>query len=161
MTFEVRNAVRTDGPQLVALVRGLNEHQGDPTGHFDAATLERDVFGPEAYVGAIVADSGSKLIGYAFFHDAYDSGHAQRGFYLLDIYVAADARRHGVGRALVAGVAKRARSEGRPFLWWVSRDWNDEARKFYATLGVKTKEVVVAQALTFSEFVTLANEGDA
>jgi GNAT superfamily N-acetyltransferase len=156
--LRIREAVPADGAALAALVRALNAHQGDPSDHFNEATLERDVFGPARCLGAIVAEDGSGLVGYAFFHDGYESAYAARGVYLCDVYVAKDARRNGVGRALVAAVAKRAKARGRTFLWWVSRGWNEEARKFYASLGV-ADEPVMAHALTFSAFDTLASEG--
>lgn len=164
IAFRIREAAPNDGAALAALVRALNRHQGDPSDHFDAAALERDVFGPDACLGALVAEDASAgdaggLIGYVFFHDGYESAYAARGVYLCDLYVANEARRNGIGRALVAAVAKRAKARGRTFLWWVSRGFNAEARKFYASLGV-ANEPVVAHALTFSAFDTLASEGN-
>lgn len=53
----------------------------------------------------------------------------------------------------------RAKARGRTFLWRVSRGWNEEAQKFYASLGA-TNEPVMAHALTFSAFDTLASDGD-
>lgn len=164
ITFRIREAAPNDSAALAALVRALNQHQGDPSDHFNETTLERDVFGPDACLGAIVAvdasavDAGG-LIGYAFFHDGYESAYAARGAYLCDLYVVNEARRNGAGRALVAAVAKRAKARGRTFLWWVSRGWNEGAQKFYASLGA-TNEPVMAHALTFSAFDTLASDGD-
>jgi GNAT superfamily N-acetyltransferase len=159
MQFTIRDATREDGPELLALVRGLNQHQRDPVEHFDAEILERDVFGQDAYLGTLVAEHDGALAGYAFFHDAYESGYAQRGLYLCDLYVTPAARRSGVGRALVAAVAKRATEGGRTFLWWAARAWNEEARGFYASLGA-TEEAVTAHALTFTASETLAEEAD-
>jgi GNAT superfamily N-acetyltransferase len=159
MIFSVRGAAPRDAAALAALVRALNAHQGDPAGRFHETTLTRDVFGPDACLGAFVAEDAHGLIGYAFFHDGYESAYAARGLYLCDLYVMNEARRNGVGRALVAAVAYRAKERGRTFLWWVSRGWNDDARKFYASLGV-ANEPVMAHALTFAAFESLASEGD-
>lgn len=159
ITFHIREAAPNDSAALAALVWALNQHQGDPSEYFNEATLARDVFGPDAYLGAIVAEDASGLIGYAFFHDGYESGYAARGLYLCDLYVVNETRRNGVGRALVAAVAKRAKARGRTFLWWASRGWNEEAQRFYASLDA-TNEPVMAHALTFSAFDTLASDGD-
>ena len=107
----------------------------------------------------VLAEHGRELAGYAFFLPAYETGYAARGLYLCDLYVMPERRRRGIGRALVAAVALRARQEGRGFLWWASRAWNDEAKRFYAALGAKT-EPVNAHALTFDAFETLAKEGE-
>ena len=162
MAFQIREAAPNDSAALAALVRALNKHQGDPSDHFDEVTLARDVFGAAPCLGAIVAEDASAgdasgLIGYAFFHDGYESAYATRGNYLCDLYVVNEARPNGVGRALVAAVAKRAKARDGTFLCWVSRGWNEEARKFNASLGV-ANQPVMAHALTFSAFETLAGE---
>lgn len=170
----IRAARAEDAPALLALVRGLIAHQRDSDEHFDADQLTRDVFGshapgaPEvpgasgasdARLRALVAERDGALIGYAFFVDAYEGTYAQRGVYLCDLYVVPGARRSGVGRALVAGVAAAAKQEGRRFVWWVAKEWNAEARAFYGALGAIC-EPVTAHAITFDTFEALAEEGD-
>jgi GNAT superfamily N-acetyltransferase len=158
MTVIIRAAARSDSAALVDLVRELNEHQGEPTEHFTERTLERDIFGPHAYLEAILAEHAGAVVGYALWHDGYDTGWAQRGAYLCDIYVARSARRLRVGRTLVAAVARRVRERGRTFLWWASYPWNAEAHRFYESLGTKD-EPIVAHALTHAAFDALADEG--
>ena len=45
MAVRLRPARREDLPSLAALGRALNEHQGEPVEHFDAAAILRDGFG--------------------------------------------------------------------------------------------------------------------
>jgi L-amino acid N-acyltransferase YncA len=80
------------------------------------------------------------------FHASYDAPHAARGLYLQDLYVDAAERRHGVGRALMAAVAREARAAGCAFFWWTAKQWNTEALRFYRDLGA-ISETVVAHAL--------------
>ncbi|MEM8574690.1 MAG: GNAT family N-acetyltransferase [Pseudomonadota bacterium] len=157
-SITVRDACREDEPELLELVRGLIVHQRDSLEHFDAATLTRDVFGEDAYLHALVAERDGALIGYAFFHEAYESTYAQRGVYLCDLYVTPGARRSGVGRALVAGVAAAAKAMRRRFVWWTAKDWNEEARGLYNALGAIC-EPVTAHAVIFDDFDALAEEG--
>jgi len=156
----IRPARRGDDRALLALVRALNEYQGDPVEHFDAHKLYRDVFGQDASLRAFVAERDGKLIGYTFFHDGYETAYAQRGVYLCDLYVVPEAQGEGVGRALVAAVAATAKATDRTFLWWVVKDWNAAARGFYKALGA-ISEPVGAHALTFDAFEALAQEGKA
>jgi GNAT superfamily N-acetyltransferase len=158
MNITIRSAARSDAAALAELVRQLNVHQREPTEYFTERTLERDVFGPDPFVEAVVAECDGELVGYAFWHDGYDTGWAGRGVYLCDLYVAPRARRLGAGRAIVAAVARRARERGRTFLWWASYPWNADAHRFYDTLGVKN-ENVVAHALSHAAFEALADEG--
>lgn len=142
----VRHATIDDADALAALARGLNEHQGDPVGNFDAATVRRDGFGARPCWTALIAEHAGKPVGYAMFHASYDAPHAARGLYLQDLFVRNDARRHGVGRALMAAVAREARAAGCTFFWWTAKQWNTEALDFYRELGA-TSETVVAHAL--------------
>ena len=130
MHVVIRPAVPADRAALARLVKELNLHQGDPSEHFSEATVDRDLFGPDAFLDALVAERDGDLVGYAFSHDGYESGYAARGIYLCDLYVVPHARRQKVGRALIAAVARRAQARGRTFLWWASRDWNVEAQAF-------------------------------
>jgi len=154
----VRDACQKHAPALLELVRALIAQQRDPLDHFDTAALARDVFGEDSFLRALVAEREGALIGYAFFHDAYESTYAQRGVYLCDLYVAPEARRSGAGRALAAGVAAAAKAMGRKFVWWTAKDWNDEARGLYDALGAVC-EPVTAHAVIFDDFEALAKEG--
>jgi ribosomal protein S18 acetylase RimI-like enzyme len=71
--------------------------------------------------------------------------------YVCHLSRAPRAPRRGVGRALIAAVARQGRARERTFLWWASKPWNEDAQAFYAALGVTT-EPVLAHALTFADF---------
>jgi GNAT superfamily N-acetyltransferase len=58
--------------------------------------------------------------------------------YLQDLYVAPDARGTGLGRALIERVYAEADAAGAPAVWWLTQDFNHEARKLYDRIGVKT-----------------------
>jgi GNAT superfamily N-acetyltransferase len=147
--FRIRRAEAGDGPDLAVLVLALMAHLGDPPHTFDAGRFLGDAFGPQPQFDVLVAESDSVLIGYALFHDAYEPAYAARGVYLSDVYVTPGRRREGVGRALLARVAREATARGRTFIWWVSR--TDEARGFYRTLA-NVEQPVTAHAVTFAAF---------
>jgi ribosomal protein S18 acetylase RimI-like enzyme len=67
------------------------------------------------------------------------------------------ARRQGIGRALVAAVARDAERRGRSFVWWVSRPWNTDAHTLYRAMGA-IEEPVNAHAIVFDVFRSLSRE---
>lgn len=144
--LSIRRATIDDADALAELARGLNAHQGDPVGNFDASTIRRDGFGERPCWTALIAERDGRALGYAMFQAAYDAPHAVRGLYLQDIYVRDEARRRGVGRALMAALAREARDAGCSFFWWTAKQWNSEALEFYRRLGAAS-ETVVAHAL--------------
>lgn len=158
----IRAAAAADAEAIAAMIEELNAHQGDETGHVTAEAVRCDGFGrepPEFRVLLAELDGGADPVGYALFHPSWSTEVGERGFYLYDLHVRDAARGRGVGRALLAALARLARAEGRTFLWWNSKDWNEGARAFYRRLGA-TEESVRAHALLGDAFAALAAEGD-
>jgi GNAT superfamily N-acetyltransferase len=74
-------------------------------------------------LGWVCARAGGELVG--FVNVAWDGGvHA----FVLDTLVAATARRHGAGTALVAAAVEGARDAG---CEWLHVDFDDHLRPFY------------------------------
>ena len=157
--LRVRRAGRGDAEALSALGGALGVQQGHPTTLFTADAVRRDGFGETPRFEAWMAELDGRAVGYALVVPAaYETGHAKAGVYVQDVFVASEARRRGVGRALMAAVAADARKRGLEFVWWVSRSWNTEAHAFFRTLAT-AEEPVVAFAVFGDQFDTLADEG--
>ncbi len=153
--LRVRPATPDDVPALVPLVQAMRLLHGDLTGNFDAKTMLCDGFGPSPAFRLLVGFMDNVVAGYSLYHDAYEPSHAARGAYIADLYVDADARRRGLGRQLVATVARDIRDRGGCFLWWVAQPWNEAAQTFYGRLGASGNPVT-ANALAYGSFETLA-----
>ncbi len=142
MTLHIRAATADDAPTIAELGRELNLHQGDPVEHFTPAAVRRDGFGEAPQFNVLVAERDGRILGYALFCDAYESSYAARGLYLCDLYVRPQARRHGIGRALMAAVASAAKARDKSFVWWASKPWNSGAQAFYRALGARDEPVL-------------------
>ena len=51
------------------------------------------------------------------------------------LFVAADARKHGLGRALIEAVEQKARARGASRVYWLTHESNATARALYDTLA--------------------------
>ena len=58
--------------------------------------------------------------------------------YLQDLYVDPDLRGTGAGRALIEAVYAAADAAGRPGVYWLTQDFNTNARKLYDRIGTLT-----------------------
>ena len=58
--------------------------------------------------------------------------------YLQDLFVAPEARGTGLGRALIEAVYARADAEGAPGVYWLTQDFNHEARLLYDRIAKVT-----------------------
>ena len=81
------------------------------------------------------AYAGGKLLGivhYLYHRSCWTVGNY---CYLQDLFVAKDARKLGLGRALIEAVYKEARSAGASRDHWLTHETNTTARALYDTLA--------------------------
>ena len=151
----IRKASEADIPDLIRMVDELNVHEGEPTGHLTADKARRDLIGPDAALGAFVAEADGALVGFAFWLSAYETCYAARGGFVNDLYVREAYRGGGVGRALLQAVARASAAEGGEFIWLTAYRSNDLAREAYRRIMDTEEENVVAYALTGDRFARL------
>jgi ribosomal protein S18 acetylase RimI-like enzyme len=160
LTSSERVAVRPARPQdadaVAALAHALSLHDNEPTGNFTPAAMRQAVF-DDPRVRVLVAETGGKVVGYAMFHDSYDTANAARGLYLNDIIVEESVRGEGVARRLMAAVMREAKKQGDVFVWWVAKPTNARALAFYKKLGA-VQVPIVAHVIHGAPFDTLARE---
>lgn len=58
--------------------------------------------------------------------------------YLQDLYADPSVRGTGVGRALIEAVYRAADANGTPSVYWMTQDFNAEARKLYDRIATLT-----------------------
>ena len=121
---------------LLSLIRALATYENKP--HKVVATeadLRRDLFGPQPKFRALIAEWDGKPAGYASFFYFYSTYEGRAALFLEDLFVLEEFRKHGIGKALLAAVAKLALDEGCFGLRWEVLDWNRPAIEFYEKLG--------------------------
>ena len=129
-----------DAVPLAEMLRALNDEPGLRPERITPEGVARDLIAdPRCLV--LVAEAGGEPAGFATAHAHYDSGHSRWGMFLNDLYVRPEARRRGIGRALVAAVAAEARRGGGSFLWWNADAGDALALAFHGTLGAEAAPV--------------------
>lgn len=152
----IEPAEAADTGAIVRMVAALAEHEKDPAVRFDAAAATRDLFTDPPFLSAHVARFDGAAIGVAIWHDAYETSLAERGSYIISLWVDPQFRRRGIAMRLVSAVADATRQLGGTFVWWASKPWNQRAHATYASLQAK-HEPIMAHALTGDNFQNLAN----
>lgn len=121
----------------------LSRHEGSAAPALSPSRFRRDGFGIAPAFHCIVAERHGVPVGYAMYLPDYDTDLFRHSVYVVDLYVDNEARRCGIGRALMATIARTARLRDARTLWWnVLRD-NDTARAFYRTIGRELESDVV------------------
>ena len=133
----VRFATADDVPLLLHFIRQLAVFERAPDAVVATeADLLRHGFGPEPKFEAILAFLNGEPAGCALFHARFSTWLGRPGLYLEDLYVAEQARGHGVGKRLMARLAAIAVERGWGRIDFHVLDWNP-AREFYERLGMQ------------------------
>jgi GNAT superfamily N-acetyltransferase len=101
--------------------------------------LLRDGFAANPKFRALIAEWDGQPAGYAFFFSYY-STWAGPGLYLEDLFVREQFRSKGIGKALLAAVARVARDGNYCAIRWGVLAWNKKAIELYRALGAEFRD---------------------
>ena len=137
----IRWATEADAALIVNFVRELAifEKEDVANVHITEADVRRDGFGATRRFEVLIAEVDHKPIGFALFFPNYSTWEGKSGLYIEDIFVDESMRGSGIGRKLIAAVAKIAHSRGCARIDLAVLHWNP-ARGFYNRLGFQHAE---------------------
>ncbi|WP_420587770.1 GNAT family N-acetyltransferase [Marivita sp.] len=136
---------------LHALARDLN----DPY-RLAPAALERALFSDTPVCSGALTFDGEEMCGVALFSPMMSTAFGCPGVYVSDLWVAPDARGSGLGRRLLAHVARDAAALwGSGFLRLAAYDDNPRSIDFYQGLGFERVSTETALRLSGADFENL------
>ena len=156
-TTVIRPAVDADAPVILDFIRELAEYER--LLHEVKTTLD-DVrallfcAAPRAFCD--IAEVGGEAVGFALWFYSVSTFEGRHGLYLEDLFVRPARRGGGVGKALLAHLARRCRDEGLPRLEWSVLDWNAPAIAFYDSIGATAKTEWITRRLAGEALAKLA-----
>ena len=158
--LRLRPATVADVPTILALIRALAEYER----LLDACVateddLRRTLFGERPQAEVVVAEWAGEPAGFALFFHSYSTFLARHGLYLEDLFVRPEHRGRGIGRALLAHLARLALARGCGRLEWAVLDWNAPAIGFYQALGARMLDDWRVMRVTGDGLATLAAAG--
>lgn len=161
--LNIRPAAPGDGALIHELVTALAEyerlaHEVEAT----AAQFEAALFGSSPRVFCDIAewrvDGRCEAAGLALWFYNFSTFRGRHGIYLEDLFVRPAHRGHGIGRALLAGLARRCVAESLGRLEWSVLDWNTPAIEFYRSLGAKPMDEWTVYRLTGTALQRLGSD---
>mgnify|MGYP001603421495 CR=1 FL=1 len=150
--LSIRAATVEDVPLIARLIRELAEYERLA----DAAVAGEDdlrgqLFGERPAAEVLIAEADGEPAGFALFFHTFSTFLGKRGLYLEDLFVRPAFRGLGLGRHLMAALARIAVQRDCGRFEWSVLDWNEPAIAFYRRLG----------ALGLDEWTVQRLEGDA
>lgn len=139
MSFTIRPLEASDLTEWSALWTAYLEfYESSVDGAVYDLTFQRNLNPKHKSQNCLVAEADGKLVGLV--HYIYHA-HNWRGedvCYLQDLYADPSVRGTGVGRALIEAVYKAADENGTPSVYWMTQDFNADARKLYDRIATLT-----------------------
>ncbi|MFZ0552282.1 MAG: GNAT family N-acetyltransferase [Steroidobacteraceae bacterium] len=135
-TITIRPATRDDVPLVLQFIRDLARYERlEHEVSASAAQLREALFGERRYAEVVFACSGGEPVGFALFFHNFSTFKGRPGIYLEDLFVRPEARGQGIGKQLLAHLARTAVERQCARLEWAVLDWNEPSVGFYRSLG--------------------------
>jgi GNAT superfamily N-acetyltransferase len=154
----IEPATERDVPVVLDLIKSLAEYER--LAHLVVATeadLRESLFGRQPAAEAAIAFVGTRPAGFALWFHNFSTFLGRRGLYLEDLFVLPEWRGRGIGRALLAHLARLAIERDCGRVEWAVLDWNEPAIGFYKGLGAVPMDEWRVFRLTGEKLRKLAN----
>jgi len=150
--LSIRPATVDDVPLIRALIAELAEYERLA----DAAVatdddLRAQLFGAQPAAEVLLGEVEGQAAGFALFFHNFSTFLGKRGLYLEDLFVRPAYRGSGLGKHLMAALARIAVQRDCGRFEWSVLDWNEPAIGFYRRIG----------AVGMHEWTVQRLEGDA
>jgi GNAT superfamily N-acetyltransferase len=155
--ISIRPAAPADVPLILTFIRELAEYE--KLAHEVVGSEEdfhRALFGERPVIEAVIGSLDGEAVGYALFFPTFSTFLGKQGLYLEDLYVRPPARGRGVGRALLAHLARVTVDRGWGRFEWAVLDWNEPSIAFYKKMGARPMDEWTVFRLTGKALETLA-----
>jgi len=121
---------------IVSLIRELADyekllHEVEAT----QATIAAALFCDHPRLYCEIAEWNGAPVGFAVWFNNFSTFSGRSGIYLEDLFVRPAQRGKGIGKALLAHLARECVANGWSRLQWSVLDWNTPSIEFYKSLG--------------------------
>lgn len=154
----IRPAVPADARLILAFIRELGEYER--LSHevvADEDGLTAQLFGERPRAEVLIAEVDGAAAGFALFFHNFSTFLGKPGLYLEDLFVRPAFRGHGLGKRLMARLARIAVERDCGRFEWSVLDWNTPAIDFYRNLGAAGMDEWTVQRVSGDALRALAD----
>jgi GNAT superfamily N-acetyltransferase len=155
--FRIDPATEADLPLVLSFIKELAAYER-LEGEVKATVedLRDTLFGARRVAHALLARADGEPAGFALYFFNVSTFVGRRGLYLEDLYVRPQFRHQGLGRLLLARLARIALDEQCGRMEWAVLDWNEPALRVYRAIGAQPMSEWTIQRLTGPALAVLA-----
>jgi GNAT superfamily N-acetyltransferase len=138
VSLVIRAARPGDRALIFALVKELADYE-KLAGEVDASEqqIAAALFSDPPRLYCDIAEWAGTPAGFAVWFLNFSTFRGRHGIYVEDIFVRPAFRKRGIGKALMARLARRCVDEGYARFEWAVLDWNAPSIAFYRAIGAQ------------------------
>src|ERR1700756_3780360 len=136
MSINIRRARKSEVGLIFSLICELAEYE-KLLHEVEATEVDIDaaLFGDNPRLFCEIAEWNGEPVGFAVWFFNFSTFSGRSGVYLEDLFVRPAHRGKGIGKALLAHLARLCVANGWARLQWSVLDWNTPSIDFYKSLG--------------------------
>jgi steroid delta-isomerase-like uncharacterized protein len=157
--FVIRQATPADIPVVLRFIAKKADFDGCPS-EVEATEerLREALFGKEPLAGVLLGEVDNVLVGFASYFATYSTFLARPGVWMDDLFVDTEWRGRGLGRAILAELARMAVEKGCGRIEWTAGAHNERGIRFYRRHGAQVQENARLCRLDWKALVRFAGE---
>jgi GNAT superfamily N-acetyltransferase len=159
MTLAIRDGEPCDAELISELVRDLAAYE-KLTRETTSTPEDFRVALANGHCRVLIAEWEGEACGFALYFFNFSTFLGKRGVYLEDLFVRSKHRGKGVGKALLARLARIAKENDCGRLEWWVLDWNAPSIAFYRSLGAVPMDEWTVYRLAGEALDRLAQAGN-
>jgi diamine N-acetyltransferase len=138
VSLSIRAARPADSALIFALVCELADYE-NLQGEVDATPEEigAALFAKDPRLFCDIAEWDGEPAGFSVWFLNFSTFRGHHGLYVEDLFVRTTFRGRGIGKALMARLAKRCVEDGLIRFEWAVLDWNAPSIAFYKSIGAQ------------------------
>jgi GNAT superfamily N-acetyltransferase len=141
VSLVIRAAREADTALIFALVCELADYenlQGEVAATPEA--IAAALFAPQPRLFCEIAEWNGEPAGFVVWFLNFSTFRGRHGLYVEDLFVRPAVRGHGIGKALMARLARHCIEQGCARLEWAVLDWNAPSIAFYKSIGAQVMD---------------------
>jgi diamine N-acetyltransferase len=160
MSLAIRAAAPADSTLIFDLVRELADYE-KLAGEVDATpeAIAAALFSAQPRLFCDIAEWAGEPAGFAVWFLNFSTFRGRHGLYVEVLFVRPAFRGKGIGKALMARLAKRCVDDGLTRFEWAVLDWNALSIDFYRSIGAQVIDEWRICRLSGNALQAFANEG--
>lgn len=135
---QIRHAAAADADALALLSQELLAFYGLPVRYqrsYMAHVIAEKAFTDPPSIEILMAFERGQARGFLAFSHSFALANCQTSIFIQDLFVTRKSRALGIGRQLMAELARICVERGIGQLDWTADPWNEKAKAFYEAMG--------------------------